>query len=299
MMCESLLKEVKELLAPNELWTMRAGIEEVLKSEMASLPNGGEISKLERRHPTTAAALRVFLNAFFARHFFQVQDTILQTDVFERFLSVIRRGNLRIADIGCGPAVASLAILDVITAINQSIKLPIIRTSVVLNDISGVSLHAGQRMLRLLTKRSNNYVALTDIISVDTPFPKSLTQLRRVAAMMGPHDLCCMSYVLDLLKEELTHSEIQNNIQELLRYCSANASCVVLQDRFHESILRQAARLQDVSSHKATLRQKVYDKENSYAEHTYTFFRTIVAPQTPISQGVETRFCLQNVAGML
>jgi hypothetical protein len=169
-MHESLLKEVKELLAPNELWTMRPSIEEILKFEMASLPHGEEILKLERRYPTTAAALRAFLNAFFARHFFQIQDTILQPDVFERFLNVIRRGNLRIADIGCGPAVASLAILDVITAINQSIKLPLIRTSVVLNDVSGVSLHTGQKMLlhtrlycgrRFMTRKTQTQNILT------------------------------------------------------------------------------------------------------------------------------------------
>ena len=298
-MYESLLKEVTEQLAPDELWTLRPDIEEVLKSEMASLPHVKDISILERRYPTTSAALRAFLNAFFARHFFQIQDTILQPDVFERFLSAIRKGTFRIADIGSGPAVASLALLDLISVINQSMKLPLVRVSIVLNDPATVSLRVGLNMLRSFVRRSASCAALTNTISVDTSFPKSLIQLRRIAALTGPYDVCCMSYVLSPLKQEMTHREIQVDIQELLRYCSGNASCVILQDKFRESLLRQTGRLQGASSHKATLRQRVYDKDNSNTEHNYTFFRTIVTPQTARNQGVETRFCLQNMAGML
>ena len=114
-----------------------------------------------------------------------------------------------------------------------------------------------------------------------------------MATMTGPYDICCMSYVLNPLKEEMTHREIQGKIQELLRYCSTDASCLILQDRFKESLLRQTGRLQGVSSQKATLRQKIYDKHNSNIEYTYTFFRTTVTTQDVTHQGVETRFCLQ------
>jgi len=171
--------------------------------------------------------------------------------------------------------------------------------STVLNDTAAVSLHTGLKMLRAFAKRSVSCITLTNTILVDTPFPKSLTQLRRVAALRGPYDLCSVSYVLDPIKEDMTHKEIQGNIQELLRYCSASASCLILQDRVRESLLRQTGRLQGVSSHKATLCQKVYDKENSNTEQTYMYFRTIVTPSAVENQGVAMRFCLQNVAGML
>jgi len=121
-MYDSLLREVKEQLAPNEIWTLRRSIEEVLNSEMASLPQGKEISKLERRFPTTLSALQAFLNAFLHGTFFKFRILYLQPDVFERFLNIIRKGALHIADVGSGPAVASLAFLDLITAINQSMK---------------------------------------------------------------------------------------------------------------------------------------------------------------------------------
>jgi len=292
-MHESLRLKVKEKLAPDEIWTMRPNIEEVLKSEINSLPQASDISKYERRYPTTNAALRTFLNAFFARHYFQIQDTVLQPDVFEKFIKVIRKGTLRIADIGSGPVVATLAFLDLITALNQCVQLPMVRVSIILNDTANVSLRIGQKMVRSFSKRSLFDIILTNIISVDTPFPKSLTQLRRVAAMTGSYDICCMSYVLNPLKQEMTHKEIQNNIQELLRYCSSDASCFILQDRFKKSLLRQTGRLQGVTSQKAALCQKVYDEYNSNTEYTYTFFRTIVAPKERYYQGVETRFCLQ------
>ena len=296
-MNEPLREEVGRKLAPNGVWTLRPDIADILHEQMAALPNGTNVGLQERRYPTTSVSMRSFLNAFFARHFFQVQDTILQPEAFARFCSSLRKGKINILDIGSGPAVASLAVLDLINAINDCGCMAEGNLRVVLNDTSAICLQTGQDMLSAFGRRVGGYRAISDPICVDVPFPDSLIQIRRVSSFVGRYDLCFISYVLKPFKEEMTHEEIGLRIKELLGYCAENGLCVILQDKFRESLIRHTGRVQGVSVHKAKLTQKVYDNENSNAEQLYTYFRATIMPgSAPETHGVLSRFCLQKSA---
>ncbi|MBN1436546.1 MAG: hypothetical protein JW936_05690 [Sedimentisphaerales bacterium] len=266
---------------------------------MTSLPKGTDISVQERRYPTTPASMRSFLNAFFARHFFQVQDSILQPEAFERFCNLLRKGEVNIVDIGSGPAVASLAVLDLINAINESGYRVRSNVNIVQNDSSAVCLQSSTNMLSAFRRRTGGVCVIRDPICIDVPFPDSLTQIRRISSFIGRYDLCFVSYVLDAFKKEMTHGEIGLRIKELLGCCADNGLCIILQDKFRESLIRQAGRLQGASVHKARLTQKVYDNENSNAEQLYTYFRTtVMLGSESEDHGVLTRFCLQKKALM-
>jgi hypothetical protein len=294
-----LLEEIREKLAPNKIWSLRPEIKTILETEISTLPKKRQMKEAERRYPSTPSGMSVFLNAFFARHFFQVQDSILQTEAFEKFYGSVQQGKVNIADIGSGPAVASLAVLDLLDAIHETIRIPRTKLNIVLNDTSTVCLQTGQKMLHSFLKQILNQMLVRNTIAVDTPFPKSLNQFRRISSLVGLYDLCFMSYVLIPLKEEMTHDDIQAQIHELQRYCSKESLCIILQDKFRESLIRHTGRLQGVSTHKATLVQTVYDKNNSNTEQAYTYYRTIIMPGlTPKAHGVSTRFCLQNIAAM-
>ena len=84
--------------------------------------------------------MRAFLNKFFARHYFQVQDSLVDYMTSEDFHALLDTQELRILDIGSGPAVASLAISDMVACIldnlrqtNQQVKGRKVRISYVLN----------------------------------------------------------------------------------------------------------------------------------------------------------------------
>jgi len=94
-------------------------------------------------------------------------------------------------------------------------------------------------------------------------------------------------------------SALVRRISALLRYCSEHSLCIIVQDKFRESLIRHTGRLQGVSTQKAKLIQKVYDKNNSNTEQTYTYYRTVVVPKlAPKDYGVSTRFRLQNMVGI-
>lgn len=120
------------------------------------MPSSDNLSKQEYRYPEDKPSLRGFMDKFFARHFFQVQNAVLQPDCFERILTAIKNGNITIADIGCGPAVGSLALLNILSYISRSMRRSV-NVNIVLNDTVPEMLAAGYEMLNIYKNR------LTDI----------------------------------------------------------------------------------------------------------------------------------------
>ena len=204
------LEETRQRVAPGDIWKLDSVFESLLKRQICSLPFSKNLSQLERRYPEDKKSLRAFLDKFFARHFFQVQNAMLQQETFERLLKAINNETVTIADIGCGPAVASLAILNLISHICSK-NNKIIKANIVLNDTATEILSAGKIMLDTYAKQLNN-IHITKNISLDTPFPDSMVQLRRISNLLAPYDLCCLSYVLMPLKEEATYNKINENL---------------------------------------------------------------------------------------
>ena len=275
------LNTLREHLAPDGVWKLREKTEALLRGTLRRLPHG-KVSDNEERYPTTTQGVRSFLNSFFARHFFQVQDSLLALASG----LVLRRpregGTFSFADIGSGPAVASLALMDMLDCIGelgpeapQIGKRPI-RISVVLDDVSEPCLKVGREMLIAYARETKGRLSLERVVPVSVPFPKSNSQLCRIARLTKPYDLCCLSYAMVPVDEQSGHQALSRGIEQLADACrGADGRILLLQDKFHESLLRKVCRVLGAQAQHAQIKQNVYDTENENSEHTYTFFRSI------------------------
>lgn len=270
------LEETREHFAKDDIWELSPEIAEILKQQIDSLPSSNKLTEMEYRYPKDKAGVRGFLDKFFARHFFQVQNAILQEDTYERLLNAISRGKVHIADIGCGPALATMATLDIISYISEK-QRKYMDVDAVLNDTETEILTIGQKMLDRYVKQLGN-VRVTKNIRLDTPFPDSMVQLRRISKMNNPFDICFMSYVLVPLKEDASYDEIGNQIQDLASHCKPDGFGMLLQDKFRENHTRRLGAIIKTSVKKMTLQQKVYDSNNSNDTHWYNYFRMAFFP---------------------
>ena len=111
------------------------------------------------------------------------------------------------------------------------------------NDVSEPCLKVGQDLLVAYFRGLGARFAAERIIPVTAPFPKSNAQLSRIARLSRPYDLCCLSYALAPLDEQSGLQAISQGIGLLADACApASGRIVVLQDKFHESLLRKVCR---------------------------------------------------------
>ncbi len=285
------LTEIREEIVPNDIWTLDNELGIILKRQISLLPSRSNSSKSEYKYPEDKASLRGFLDRLFARHFFQIQNAILQQDTFERFVSAVQRRNITVADIGCGPAVASLAILNL--ASNVCCKLnKKVYVNIILNDISVEALAVGRKMLETYAKHLYG-ISGFKIIALDTPFPDSMIQLRRMSNMLDPYDICFLPYVLDIVKEDSSYENIRQRLEILAGLCKPTGFILNLQDKFRESFARRIGHLLKASVNKLSLRQRIYDSTNSCDEYSYDYFRIAFFPDQKC-HSVESKFCLQK-----
>jgi hypothetical protein len=146
-----------------------------------------------------------------------------------------------------------------------------------LNDTETESLVVGQKMLDRYAKQLRK-IRITRAINLDTPFPDSMVQLRRISKMTVPYDICFMSYVLVPLKEDASYDEIGKQIQELATHCKPDGFGILIQDKFRENHTRRLGTVIKASVNKLTLNQKVYDSNNSNETHWYNYFRMAFFP---------------------
>jgi len=276
-----LISATKDRLAPNSIWRLRGSTESLLRSTLDRLP-GGKVSESEQRYPTTLQGVRAFLDSLFARHFFQVQDSLLAFVLHLVASQPMEHGTVCFADVGSGPAVASLALMDLLNCVQEiqeehrAGRQRRIGISVALNDISEPCLNVGLDLLAAYSRAARSRLFLERIIPVSVPFPESNTQLRRIAQLTQPYDLCCLSYALAPLKDQSDCNAISQGISRLAEACRyANGRIVVIQDKFHESLLSQVCRNLGSVPQEVQIKQAVYDPQNQNTEHTYTFFRSI------------------------
>ena len=146
----SLATAIRRIAAPNNVWTMQEAPLKLLAEALRRLPRGN-VSDEERRYPTTPQGMRAFLDGFFARHFFQIQDSLVEYFASPIFEAVAQRGHIHVADVGSGPSVASLAIADLASAaiatLRQAGRLRgsgRLTVHVTLNDTSEICLDEGR-----------------------------------------------------------------------------------------------------------------------------------------------------------
>lgn len=270
-------QKLMEILAPDGTWGLREEIKDVMTQALGRLPASKDVSGMARRYPETPKDMSAFLGALFARHFFQAQDSLLQEAVLSRLLKSTESRHLVIADIGSGPAVASLATLDVLSAMNALGMLPPVSVTTVLNDTSAICLKTGRQMIDDYARKCRSAFPTVDVQTLDVPFPKSLPQLRRSAGRYGELNLAFLSYVLVPLKDDLKHSEMAESVNAIQQYASEDSTTLILQDKFHESLIRALGSNLKATTEKGQLQQTVYDEDNANDVHTYTYYRTVVA----------------------
>jgi hypothetical protein len=281
-MDEASLSDVKNKVAPDGEFQLDERLATILRSEASRLSEKADLPEPEQRYPTTRAGVRWQLETFFARHVFQVQDTLLLPETFSRLEACCRRGSVRLADIGSGAGAASVAALDLIARIVGSSqgsvsRRPNVVVDVVLNDVSTEAMATGIRLISAFAGQPGSRLRVNRAITLETPFPKSARQLRRLGGALGPYDFCFMSYALVPLKDDSPYDDIVTGLQETVRLGDSSDTCgVVLQDQFHESAIRRLAAKLGIPCSKATIRQKVYDPSNSNEEQTYTFYRCLL-----------------------
>jgi ribosomal protein RSM22 (predicted rRNA methylase) len=270
----NLLDTLKQTMAPEKCWSLQKEIQRVLRQEITRLPKVKSITDQNRRYPEQSGDMRSFLETFFARHFFQTQDSLLQKDTFARLHKHIQtKRQIVVLDVGSGPAVASLALLNILSQMDTSgLSLKII-----LNDTSKICLQSGQRMVNAFLRSKIAQMPTVELQLLNTPFPASFPAIKRSVRRWGKVDFLFFSYVLVPLKEELHHAKIQEAIKSVKsKLCESNTIGLILQDRFHESLIRTVGDNLGLTTRKCTFQQKVYDPENENNCHTYTYYRTIL-----------------------
>jgi ribosomal protein RSM22 (predicted rRNA methylase) len=262
-------------------------VKSALDQEIACLPRR-EVSEHDTRYPTDAASMRAFLEVFFTRHLFQLQNSLIDYAASADFNGAIQSGPLRILDIGSGPAVASQALIDVINRMSSDAnpgllqRRGFLRVTHVLNDTSAICLAAGRRMVTACSQDRNQFrsaVSRPQIFTLSTAFPGNLHHIRHLASFLGGFDLVILSYVLHPLIEDGDLRSLVSGVNTLERFCTPRGRVLIIQDRFQERLVRKLASMIDVECHEQTLTQEIYPPRGSNKTCTYTYYDCLYAPR--------------------
>ena len=278
---------VYEELCPDGIWRLPDIVQSVLRYNISRLPKR-EVSKTDTRYPIDRASMRAFLEVFFSRHYFQVQNSLIDYIISEDFFDTVGAGHLRILDIGSGPAVASLAITTLLCCVLKALidlgywpRTKVVKVTYLLNDISSICLATGQRMLadysRLSTSRGLP-VAHNATISMQEHFPDNLYKIRRLARSLGGYDMTVLSYVVMPLGEDTGLNALADGLLSIEQLCSRTGRILLVQDKYNESFMRRLGKAISVSVHKRELTQEIYPDRNSYETYTYTYYSCLYGP---------------------
>jgi hypothetical protein len=248
-----------------------------------------QVSDNETRYPETPEGMRAFLEIFFTRHFFQVQNSLIKYLVSEEGLSVLKEGHLRILDIGSGPAVASLAITEIVAYIvrhlvNSSVwrgnrKM---KVTYVLNDTESICLGVAQEMLDGYFKMGGEHrkwITCDRTFTSQKAFPDNFNQLRRIAYNTGGYDIAVFSYVLTPLKEDAGLSALAMGLSDVESLCGSKGRVLILQDRFKAPLMRKVAGLIGRQSRKEELTQRTAYTRNDNDMYTYSYYTCLYSPK--------------------
>jgi len=287
LMNKTLKSLILKELCPDGIWKLTDVMKSVLRRQISQLPKR-TVSENETRYPTTPSGMRAFLDVFFARHFLQVQNSLLDYIVSWDFLDIVSSGHLRILDIGSGPAVASLAITDLLTCILEYLinigKYPkhgILKITYVLNDTETICLGAGRHMLSRYFKIKNAHqdrVINSQTMSINNAFPINMRQLRRIKHNIGAFDIITFSYVVIPLNEDNGFNNLIDGFLNVEEFCSRNGVMLILQDRFRESLIRRIGKAIGVSTHKEEMAQQIYPDRDTGQTHEYSYYSCLYNP---------------------
>ncbi len=284
-------KNVKQLmleeLRPNGVWQLPDGVKSGLKRQVSHLPKEA-VEEDEVRYPERPAAMRAFLVKFFARHYLQAQNSLIEYITSRDFHNIIRLGHLRILDIGSGPAVASLAITDMLACLLEHLKDAgewpngkKVKVDYILNDTSGVCLGTGKRMLAdyfKINSRRNRDIVRGQVISIQKGFPDNLKQLRRIRFNLDKYDIATFSYVISSISEERGFESLVLGLFSIEKLCNYNGRVLILQDKYSVKLVQRISKAIGVSSNFEQSVQQIYPKRNMSETFPYWYYSYLYTP---------------------
>jgi hypothetical protein len=293
-MAESVESQIKSEMCPDGIWKLSDRVKNVLKRQIGRLPNKS-VSEEEAMYPSTASGMRAFLEVFFSRHYFQIQNSLLDYIESEDFDDVLGGGEIRILDIGCGPAVGVLAVTDIIMSIlkNQNnSRLRPVRFVYVLNDTSKICLSTGQRMLNEyldLCRVSKISVGEHSILTLTNDFPDNANQLERIEKNYGAYHLVMFSYVIRPLAEENGTIGLANDIIRAEKLCDPRGRILILQDQYRETLMRALGKQIDASVENKELTQEIFPNRGTADTYTYSYYQCLYKPRHSSAEAVTGR----------
>jgi SAM-dependent methyltransferase len=262
-------------------------VRSLLNQEITSLPESA-VSEDGTRYPVDKAGMRAFLKTFFTRHMFQLQKSLVEYVGSPDFQQTVRLGGVRILDIGCGPAVASVGMIDLVHSAMYAVdpfarvRRHTVRMTHALNDISPICLTTGKRLLSAWHDREGGSDARVHdggVFTLPTPFPDNMHQIRRLASFLGGYDLIILSYVLNPLEDDHGLRTLAAAVRNLESLCRPRGRVLVLQDKFQELRVRHLARLLNVEHQEQTLTQELYPPRGESETYTYTYYDCLYSPR--------------------
>jgi hypothetical protein len=286
--------QIKDELCPGGVWRLSDRVRNVLKRQINRLPNRN-VPEEEAMYPSTAAGMRAFLEVFFSRHYFQIQNSLLDYIESEDFDSIFDGGEIRILDIGCGPAVGVLAVTDIIMSFlenqNSSRYRPV-RFVYVLNDTSEICLSAGQRMLNEyfdLCRANKIGAGEHRILALTNDFPDNAKQLERIETNYGTYHLIMFSYVIRPLADENGASGIANDIVRTEKLCDPRGRILIIQDQYRETLMRALGKQINASVENKELTQEVFPNRGTANNYTYSYYQCLYKPRFGSAEAVASR----------
>ena len=282
---------IKSELCPDGIWRLSDRMKNILKRQINRLPKGNATEE-ETMYPGTASGMRAFLEVFFSRHYFQVQNSLLDYVDSEDFEGVLNDGEIRILDIGCGPAVGVLAVTNMITCIlenRNNLRQYPIRFFYVLNDTSEICLAIGQRMLNEyfdLYRAEGIGIGEHRILTNERDFPDNAGQLERIAKNYGAYHLEMFSYVIRPLTDENGVGSLGKNIINTEKLCEPCGRILILQDRYRETLMRALGRQIDVSVENKELIQEIFPNRGTEESNTYSYYQSLYKPSNRSGEAV-------------
>lgn len=268
--------KVYDKICPGGIWALSPVVENLIKNEIRMLPQE-EVSEQENRCPTTSAGMRSFLDRFFVRHYFQIQNAVAE-DIFSEYaIGQTSYNRFRVLDIGSGPAVGVLATIEIFKAMAR--EGHIIRTPLQLEFVciepSEICRSMGLKMenryfTHLHFENKNEFrVGLSDI---STPFPDCLDELNSSRQNKAGFQLILLSYVLNPLFDACRIEDIQNGIEQLKSMLAPHGKILVIQDRFSGDRVKIAASLLDAEIEEQEITQKTYSTDIEREVQTYHYY---------------------------
>ncbi|MCK5563807.1 MAG: hypothetical protein KAJ07_01055 [Planctomycetes bacterium] len=276
-----LYDSVKQELCPDGNWKLRKPVKDILHGFLNRLPCRN-VSEEEMRYPTNPSGMRAFLDIFFARHYFQIQDSLIGHMTSDDFVAHLYDGQFNILDIGSGPSVASLAITDMLACIIQhlsessiNVSSKKIRINYILNDTSGISLAVGKDILKKyfeLSRKDRIGISNGMALTLEKKFPLNMDQLNRIQNNLGPYKIINLSYVVKPLFEQMKSTEVKGSLYEIENLCDPKGKVLIVQDKFSKSVIHKAASLVGRSCEKRKLTQCTYSSRNENEFYSYEYY---------------------------